>query len=107
MTPCGPLRAGQIRHVPSPTPACPGYPPENRRDPGNGGPAVEARLYGAQKLAAGAAGEILYYLTDLARAPDGTLYVAQPDDNRIRKRSPDGRVSVFRKILEPAMLSVG
>jgi sugar lactone lactonase YvrE len=98
---------------------------------------VEARLYGAQTLAAAADGTIyfddgpngiraitpdgridvavpvhvagpdLYYFTDLAVAPDGTLYVAQPDDNRIRKRSPDGRVSVFRKILEPAMLSVG
>src|SRR4029453_15876789 len=33
MTPCGPLRAGQIRHVPSPTPACPGYPPAYVRPP--------------------------------------------------------------------------
>ncbi|MGQ9779050.1 MAG: NHL domain-containing protein [Bacillota bacterium] len=45
---------------------------------GDGGPAVQARLY---------------YPTDIALGPDGSIYIADPGNNRIRRVTPDGIIT--------------
>jgi len=47
---------------------------------GDGGPATQARLTMPRGLALG---------------PDGSLYIAEPDGNRVRRVAPDGMISTF------------
>jgi hypothetical protein len=47
---------------------------------GDGGPAIQAQLFGPR---------------DLARDPAGNTYIADQDNNRVRKVTPDGTITTF------------
>lgn len=59
---------------------------------GDGGPAPRAELNGATTIAVG---------------PDGTVYIADTDNNRVRAVAPDGTIRTLVRVSRPTGLAIG